>query len=145
MSGFRDLLGKELPPSDWHVVTQEQIDAFAAVTGDRQWIHVDAERAERESPFGATVAHGFLTLSLVSGLRAESFAVTGYAMVVNYGLDRVRFPSPVPAGSRVRARFRVLAVEDTSGGERAVVEATVERDGSDKPVCVAELVLVGLR
>jgi acyl dehydratase len=145
MSGFRDLLGKELPPSDWHVVTQEQIDAFAAVTGDRQWIHVDVARAERESPFGATVAHGFLTLSMVPGVRAESFVVTGYAMVVNYGLDRVRFPSPVPAGSRVRARFRVLAVEDTSGGERAVVEATVERDGSDKPVCVAEFVLVGLR
>lgn len=145
MSGFRELLGRELSPSDWHLVTQEQIDAFAGVTGDRQWIHVDVERASRESPFGATVAHGFLTLSLIPGLRSESFAVDGFTTTVNYGVDRVRFPGPVPAGSRVRARFRVLSVEDVAGGERAVVEATVEREGLEKPVCVAELVLLGLR
>jgi acyl dehydratase len=145
MSGFRQLVGRELPPSGWHVVTQEQIDAFAELTGDRQWIHVDVERASSESPYGGTVAHGFLTLSLVPGLRAEAFAASGYRWTVNYGLDRVRFPAPVPAGSRIRARFRVLSVEEVPGGERAVVEATVERDGSEKPVCVAELVLLGLR
>ncbi|MHB8642013.1 MAG: MaoC family dehydratase [Gaiellaceae bacterium] len=130
--------------SPWFEIAQERIDAFAAATEDRQSIHVDPELAA-QGPFGTTVAHGFLTLSLLVPLWNSVASVEGYRVVVNYGLNRVRFPGPVRSGSRVRASFRVTAVEDVPGGEQATVEATVECEGSEKPVCVAEMILRYLR
>lgn len=140
MSAFADLIGEELGPTDWLVVAQERIDEFAHATGDPQWIHVDRERAT-EGPFGTTIAHGFLTLSLCIPLLAEVLELPGYRMGINYGVNKVRFPAPVPSGSRIRARFTVQSVEEVAGGEQGVILATVEREGGDKPVCVAELVL----
>jgi acyl dehydratase len=140
VSGIAELLGTELGPSGWIDVDQQRIDAFAAATDDSQWIHVDPERAAA-GPFGTTVAHGFLTLSLCVPLLSEVLHVDGYRLSINYGLNRVRFPAPVPAGSRVRGRFRVASVEEVEGGDQAVLEATVEREGAEKPVCVAELVV----
>ena len=132
-----DLLGRELV-SDWFSIEQERIDEFARATDDPQWIHTDPVRAA-EGPFGATIAHGFLTLSLVVPLFEQALpTLDGYRLSVNYGLNRVRFPAPVPAGSRVRARFVVEDVEEVSGGEQARVAATIEREGQEKPVCVAE-------
>ncbi|MDW8338402.1 MAG: MaoC family dehydratase [Thermoleophilia bacterium] len=144
MSSLAELVGRELGPTSWLEVTQERIDAFARATDDPQWIHVDPERARVESPFGTTVAHGFLTLSLCVPMLYEVLPAGG-TMAVNYGANRVRFPAPVPAGSRVRGRFRVLSVEEASLGERATIEATVEREGSERPVCVAELVVLRVR
>jgi acyl dehydratase len=135
--------GFQTGPSDWLEVGQERIDGFAAVTEDRQSIHVDAEQAAA-GPFGTTVAHGFLTLSLLIRLW-DDVAPAHDGVTLNYGLNRVRFPAPVPAGSRIRARFRVAEVTEVDGGEQAVIEATVEREGGEKPVCVAELVLRFLR
>lgn len=132
-------VGRELGTSPWIEIDQTRINAFAEVTGDPQWIHVDAERAAR-GPFGTTVAHGFLTLSLMPWFLERSIAVEGSRMGVNYGLNRVRFPSPVPVGSRLRAHTRLLACEAVEGGFQLVIEATVEREHSLKPVCVAELV-----
>ena len=140
MSALRDLVGVELGPSGWIDVTQERIDAFAAATGDPQWIHVDLERAAA-GPFGTTIAHGFLTLSLCVPLMSKTLALTGYRMGINYGVNKVRFPAPLPSGSRLRARFTVQSVDEVAGGEQGVVLATLEREGGDKPVCVAELVL----
>lgn len=140
MSVLGDLAGIELGPTSWHEITQARIDAFAAGTHDPQWIHVDPERAAA-GPFGTTIAHGFLTLSLCVPMLYELLPPSD-AMMINYGLNRVRFPTPVPSGSRVRGRFRVASVETTPQGERAVVEATVECEGDDKPACVAELVLL---
>ena len=140
MSAFTDLVGRELGPTDWFEVTQERIDEFARATDDPQWIHTDPERAA-EGPFGTTIAHGFLTLSLCVPLMSETLSLSGYQMGINYGVNRVRFPAPTPSGSRIRARFTVQSVEEVAGGEQGVVLATVERDGGDKPVCVAELVL----
>jgi acyl dehydratase len=137
---LRELVGVELGPSQWLEVSQERIDAFAQATNDRQWIHVDPERAVRESPFHTTVAHGFLTLSLCVPALVGVVPL-GDRTAINYGVDRVRFPSPVPAGSRIRARFVVESVGPVAGGEQAVLVATVEREGGDRPVCVAELVL----
>jgi acyl dehydratase len=137
-----DLAGRELGPTSWLEVTQERIDAFAAATDDPQWIHVDPERAAA-GPFGTTIAHGFLTLSLCVPMLYEVLPPSG-AMAVNYGTNRVRFLAPVPSGSRVRGRFRVLDVELTPHGERARIEATVECDGLDKPVCVAELLVLSV-
>ena len=128
--------GLEVGPSRWLDVPQERIDAFAEATEDRQWIHVDPRRAA-EGPFGSTVAHGYLTLSLLVPIAYELLPLEDARLVVNYGLDRVRFPAPVPAGSRVRGTFRVADVRDVDGGVQARVEATVERDGGDRPVCVA--------
>ena len=136
----QDLLGAELGPTEWLEITQERVNAFAAATDDPQWIHVDPERAAA-GPFGGTIAHGFLTLSLCVPFMGELVRPDGYAMGINYGVNRVRFPAPVPVGSRIRARFRVASVEQVTGGDQAVVEATVEREGGDKPVCVAELVV----
>jgi acyl dehydratase len=141
VSTLGDLVGSELGPTSWIEVSQERIDAFAAATDDPQWIHVDAERAA-EGPFGATIAHGFLTLSLCVPMLYEALPERGGTMAVNYGTNRVRFPAAVPSGSRIRGRFRVLRVEDTVLGERGTIEATVECDGVDKPVCVAELVVL---
>jgi acyl dehydratase len=138
MNRVADLVGVELGPTGWIEVTQARIDAFAAATGDPQWIHVDPERAA-EGPFGTTIAHGFLTLSLCVPMLYEALP-PAEGMVVNYGVNRVRFPAAVPSGGRVRGRFRVLGVEPGGAGERITIEATVECEGVGKPVCVAELV-----
>ena len=142
MTAFGELVGVELGPSSWIEVTQERIDAFAAATEDPQWIHVDAERAAA-GPFGETIAHGFLTLSLCIPAVRELLPASGDAMI-NYGVDRVRFPAPVPSGSRIRGRLRIASLEPAGEGERALVEARVECEGVEKPVCVAELVLLTL-
>ena len=140
MSALESLVGVELGPTEWREMSQERIDAFAAATDDPQWIHTDPARAA-EGPFGGTIAHGFLTLSLCVPMLDEVLPAKG-AMSVNYGTNRVRFPAPVPSGSRVRGRFRVLDVQDTELGARANIEAVVEREGSDRPVCVAELIVL---
>jgi acyl dehydratase len=130
--------GDTFGPSSWIDVPQEKIDGFAEATGDHQWIHVDPERA-KDGPFGTTIAHGYLTLSLLPVASYEVVPREG-GMAINYGLNRVRFPAPVPVGSRVRARFEVLGVEEHDWGGQATMQATVEREGGEKPVCVAELV-----
>lgn len=133
-------VGQEIAVSDWITVTQRQIDLFAEATGDRQWIHVDVERA-RAGPFGAPIAHGFLTLSLLAAFFENAMRVLESSMGVNYGLNRVRFTAPVPVDSRLRARIRLLGCEDIPGdGIQMVCEVTVEREGSSKPVCVAETI-----
>ncbi len=131
--------GVEFGPSSWIDVPQEKIDAFAEATGDHQWIHVDPERAAA-GPFGTTIGHGYLTLSLLPAMSYEVVPRQEGGMAVNYGLNRVRFPAPVPSGSRVRGTFRVASVEEADWGFQATMTATVEREGGDKPVCVAELV-----
>ena len=133
-------VGQEIGISDWLPIDQERVNAFAEVTGDRQWIHVDVERATRESPFGGPIAHGYLTLSLLAKFAGECIAVDGIKLAVNYGLNRVRFASPVKVGSRVRARFVLAAVEDITGGAQMIWQATIEIEGSEKPACAAEMV-----
>jgi acyl dehydratase len=136
---LRSLVGQELGVSDWMVLTQETINAFAEVTGDRQWIHVDVERAKRESPFGATIAHGFLTLSLVTQLHSQTVRVEGdQTMGINYGLNRVRFISPVRSGSRIRSRSVIQGLEDFADGVQAAWLITVELENAEKPALVAE-------
>jgi acyl dehydratase len=131
-------VGQEVAVTDWFTVTQQHIDQFADATGDHQWIHVDPERA-KAGPFGATIAHGYLTLSLLAGfLDAASFEVRGVSMGINYGLNKVRFMAPVPVGSRLRARMRLLEAAPIQGGLQLTWQSTIEREGSDKPVCVAE-------
>jgi acyl dehydratase len=131
--------GAEFGPSAWIEIPQETIDAFAAATGDRQWIHVEPERAA-QGPFGSTIAHGYLTLSLLPAMSYEVLPHQDGGMGVNYGLNRVRFPAPVPVGSRVRGSFRVDSVEEAEWGHQAQLTATVEREGGEKPVCVAEVI-----
>lgn len=131
--------GAEFGPSSWIEIPQETIDAFAAATGDRQWIHVEPERAA-QGPFGSTIAHGYLTLSLLPAMSYEVLPHQDDGMGVNYGLNRVRFPAPVPVGSRVRGSFRVDSVEEAEWGHQAQLTATVEREGGEKPVCVAEVI-----
>ena len=131
--------GAEFGPSSWIDVPQERINAFADATGDHQWIHVDPARAA-QGPFGGTIGHGYLTLSLLPAMSYEVLPRQEGGMGINYGLNRVRFPAPVPSGSRVRGTFRVDAVERADWGHQATLTATVEREGGDKPVCVAELV-----
>jgi acyl dehydratase len=139
--GLRELIGKEIGPSDWREVTQEMINAFAEISGDDQWIHVDVERAKTESPFGTTVAHGNLTLSLVDGFRRSMTDQTGFKLGVNYGWDKVRFPAPVPAGSRVRARSEVVSVDELDGGWLHVVTRfKLELEGVEKPCFVGDSV-----
>jgi acyl dehydratase len=141
---IRDLTGQELL-SGWREIDQARVDLFAEATDDPQWIHTDPERAAA-GPFGTTIAHGFLTLSLLVPLFEEALPpLEGYALTVNYGLNRVRFTAPLPVGSRIRARFRIEDVEDVQGGEQARVAATVEREGQEKPVCVAEALFRFLR
>ncbi len=136
---LRGLVGQEVAIGDWFTVTQEQISAFADVTRDHQWIHIDQERARRDSPFGTTVAHGFLTLSLLSYLHSQAVQVrAGARLSLNYGLNRVRFTSPVPAGSRIRARSTLREVTDVPQGVRLLWAVTVEIEGSQKPALVAE-------
>jgi acyl dehydratase len=132
--------GEELGVSGWHEVTQRDIDAFAEVTGDHQWIHVDPERA-KETPFGGTIAHGYYTLSLAPKLTEEVLKMEGFAFAVNYGLNRVRFPAPVPVDSKVRMRAKLAELEAIPGGAQMIMELTFERDGGDKPVCVAQSVV----
>ena len=139
MSALTDLIGKDLGPTEWFEVDQARIEEFARATDDPQWIHVDPVRAA-EGPFGTTIAHGFLTLSLLVPLMSRTLQLSGYRMGINYGVNKVRFPAPVPSGSRIRATFTVQSVDEVPGGEQGVILATVEREGGDKPVCVAELV-----
>jgi acyl dehydratase len=134
------LVGTELGISDWYEVTQEAVQQFADATADHQWIHLDVERAKKESPFGGPIAHGFLTLSLVVPLVAQVLTITDVKMGVNYGLNKVRFPAPVPVGSKVRARVTLKESEQVAGGLQNVLTVTVEREGGDKPVCIAEWV-----
>lgn len=133
-----EYVGREVGTSDWLDVSQERINQFAEATEDRQWIHLDVERAARESPFKETIAHGFLSLSLLSVLGKSAMSVDGVRMGINYGLNRVRFVSPVPAGARIRGRFTLATLEEIKGGVQATWNVTVERDGSAKPCCVAE-------
>jgi acyl dehydratase len=138
---LRALQGRPIGPSEWREVTQADIDAFAELSRDHQWIHVDVQRAKAESPFGTTVAHGNLTLSMIDGFRPELLESTGFKLGVNYGWDKVRFPAPVPAGSRIRASVETVSVEEKGGGWHQIVQRwTVEVEGSEKPACVAESV-----
>ena len=138
---LRELIGKPIGPSDWIEVTQSDIDKFAEVSRDDQWIHVDVERAERESPFGATVAHGNLTLSLIDGFRRQLIRQEGVTLGINYGWNKVRFPAPVLAGAKVRATAEVQSVDELGDGWwHVVTKFTLESEGGDKPVCVAESV-----
>ncbi|MFB9240181.1 MaoC family dehydratase [Massilia antarctica] len=141
LADMQALTGQELAVSDWVEITQERVNLFADVTEDHQWIHVDLERCARESPFGGPVAHGFLTLSLISGLFERALRMVDAKMVVNYGLNKVRFPAPVPVGSRVRARLTLQQVEPIDGGAQLEWSVVVEREGGTKPVCVAELLI----
>jgi acyl dehydratase len=134
---LRPLVGTEIGLSDWITVTQERIQLFAEATNDHQWIHLDPERA-KSGPFGTTIAHGFLTLSLLPEMGASAFQVRGTRMGVNYGLNKVRFAAPVPSGSRLRGRFKLIGYEPLDGGAQLTVQVTMEREGSDKPVCIAE-------
>jgi len=139
-SGIDDIksrVGQEMGVSDWHLVTQEEINAFADVTGDHQWIHVDVERA-KQTPFGGTIAHGYYTLSLVPQFSYTLFTVEGFAFGLNYGVNKVRFPAPLPVGSKVRMRVAMSSVDDIPGGIQMATTCTFEREGGEKPVCVAE-------
>jgi acyl dehydratase len=138
---LRTLVGKTLGTSDWFQITQHRVDAFADGTGDHQWIHCDPERAKLESPYGTTVAHGFLTLSLCNTLMQQIFTIEGLKMVLNYGLNRVRFPSPVKVGSRVRMTSILLELKETRGSVQAVCKQTFEVEGEPRPACVAETIV----
>jgi acyl dehydratase len=138
---LKGLVGRTIGPSDWREVTQEVIDQFAEVSGDHQWIHVDVERAKTESPFGRTIAHGNLTLSMIDGFRPTLMESTGFKLGVNYGWNKVRFPAPVPSGSRIRGSVEVLTVDEVGDGWYQITQKwTVEVEGSEKPACVAESV-----
>jgi acyl dehydratase len=140
-AGLAGLVGTEVAVSDWFAVGQDRIAAFADATDDRQWIHVDPERCARESPFKAPVAHGFLTLSLLPAMLESALHIEGMRMGLNYGLNKVRFPAPLPAGSRVRARWRLAAADPIDGGLQLAWEAAIEREGGERPVCVAEFLI----
>ena len=137
LTELQALVGTEIGTSDWVTVEQERIDEFARATGDLQWIHVDPVRAAA-GPFGGTIAHGFLTLSLLPQMGASAIDIGGVRMGVNYGLNKVRFPAPVPVGSRLRGHFKLTGFEPIEGGAQITFEVTMEREGSAKPVCVAE-------
>ena len=139
LADLKGLIGQEIAVSDWLTITQERINQFADATGDHQWIHVDPERA-KASPFGSTIAHGFLTLSLLPLFTQECIRMPSVRMGVNYGVNKVRFINPVPVGSRLRGRFMLKAVEDIAGGVQMTMLATIELEGVDKPACVAESV-----
>jgi acyl dehydratase len=134
-------LGERLGPTGWTTVTRSQVDGFADVTYDHQWIHVDEERA-KEGPFGTTIAHGYLTLSLVPLFLGQLLEVTGVSMAVNYGLEKVRFPAPVPVGSRLQASAEIVDVQSRTGTTQVTVRVSVECDAADKPVCVADVVIL---
>jgi acyl dehydratase len=140
LAQLKELVGQEVAVSDWTKVTQERVNQFAEATGDLQWIHLDVERSKKESPYGGTIAHGFLTLSLLPMLMASAISMPDVKMGVNYGLNKVRFPARVPVGSNLRARMTLVTVEDIPGGAQVTWLVTIEREGGDKPVCVAESV-----
>jgi acyl dehydratase len=139
LADLESLVGQPVASSDWITVGQDRIDQFAQATGDHQWIHIDPVRAAA-GPFGCTIAHGFLTLSLLPEMSASAMEVLDTRMGVNYGLNRVRFPAPVPSGARLRGHFKLLGYEPLEGGAQLTMEVTMEREGSPKPVCVAESV-----
>jgi acyl dehydratase len=141
LSELPALKGSELGTSDWIEVTQDRVNLFADATDDHQWIHVDTERAKAESPFGGPIAHGYLTLSLLIPMWSQVLTVTDSTMAVNYGLNKVRFPAPVPVGSKVRLTATLADVEELKGGYQLTVSAVIERENGDKPVCIAEPVL----
>jgi acyl dehydratase len=141
IEGLKDLVGSEIGVSDWLAVTQERILQFAEVTEDRQWIHVDRQRAQRESPYGTTVAHGFLTLSLLGQFLKQVVEVRGAPVGINYGLNRARFPAPVRSGTRIRARVGLDSARDFQGGMEAVFSFIVECEGTEKPCCVAQWIV----
>jgi acyl dehydratase len=141
MAGLPQLKGSVLGTSEWFDITQDRVNTFADATDDHQWIHVDVERAERESPFGGPIGHGFLTLSLFVPMWSQVLVVTDTTMAVNYGLNKVRFPAPVPVGSKVRLTATLEDVEEVKGGLQLTVGGVVEREGGDKPVCVLEAVM----
>ena len=138
--GAKALVGEHLGYSDWIEITQERVNQFAEATGDYQWIHVDPERAKAESPFGGPIAHGYLTLSLGPMLQPQIMQFTGFKMGVNYGANKVRFPSPVPVGANLRLGSKLLAVDDIAGGIQCTFEFTFEVEGASKPSCVAEII-----
>jgi acyl dehydratase len=141
VEGMQSLVGQEVGPSEWRTVTQADIDAFAELSGDHQWIHVDPERAKTESPYGTTIAHGNLTLATVDGFRGELIDATGFALGVNYGWNKIRFPAPVPVDSRIRARGELVSFDDLGGGwYQAVTRFTIEVEGADKPSFVGDSV-----
>jgi acyl dehydratase len=140
IEGVQGMVGQHLGHSDWVEITQEQVNRFAEATGDHQWIHVDPERAAKESPFGGPIAHGYLTLSLLPSLMPQILEIQGFRMGVNYGTEKVRFPSPVPVGSRVRAGATLDSAEPIEGGLHMVVTVTIEVEGGSKPACVATTV-----
>lgn len=137
---LRPLVGGVLGTSEWLTISQERIQQFADATGDQQWIHVDVERASK-GPFGRPIAHGFLTLSLLPILTQTAYRIVHCSSGVNYGLNKVRFPAPVPVGSRLRAVFRLLAYSDIEGGAQIEIEMTIEKEGGSKPVCIAESII----
>ncbi len=138
---LRQRIGQEIAVSDWLTVTQERINLFADATDDHQWIHIDPARAAADSPFGGTIAHGYLVLSLLPRLVAQALALPRDKMTINYGSNRVRFTAPVRAGRRIRARVSLLAMEDVAGGVQLTWKIVVELEGSEKPACVAEIIL----
>lgn len=142
LQSLKQFIGREIAVTDWFPVTQERIQKFAEATEDRQWIHLDRERAIKESPYGATIAHGFLTLSLLSYFMKQAIEIRGgIRMAINYGLNRVRFPSPVRAGSQIRARIRLQSLKDFPDFEEVAFAVSIECEGADKPCCVAEWIV----
>jgi acyl dehydratase len=142
IQSLKDYVGREIAVTEWLTVSHERINQFADATGDHQWIHVDAERARRESPYGATIAHGFLTLSLISHFLREAVRLpASVRQTINYGLNRVRFPAPVRAGEKIRARIRLQSCKKLPGSVEVIYEITVEAEGGEKPCCVAEWVV----
>ena len=139
---IRDLVGTEILVGDWIIITQERIDAFADATGDRQWIHTDRGRAMRDSPYGTTIAHGYLTVSLLPQQTQRFFGQYGVARAINYGCDKIRFPAPVLSGDRIRAHFSLLSVEDVEGGLKLTLSVTVEAENQSRPVCYAETISI---
>ncbi|MFX0579329.1 MaoC family dehydratase [Nocardia nepalensis] len=143
MEALRTAAGADLGVSRWIEVAQDRIDAFADATEDRQWIHIDPERAAN-GPYGTTIAHGYLTLSLLPPLMADLISIKDASARINYGLNKVRFPSPIPAGSRIRGRAQIVSVDEVPGGLQTVIQATIEREGGDKPACIAEYIVRAL-
>jgi acyl dehydratase len=141
LADMKALVGQEVAVSPWFDITQERINRFADATGDHQWIHTDVERARRESPFGGTIGHGFMTIALIPAMLESAVTLEDVKMGINYGLNKVRLPAPVPAGSRVRARLTIRRIDDIEGGAQVEWGVVVEREGGDKPVCVAEVLM----
>jgi acyl dehydratase len=141
VDGMRELVGKEIGPSEWRTITQADIDAFAELSGDHQWIHVDPERAKAESPFGTTIAHGNLTLATVDGFRQQLLKPIGFALAVNYGWNKIRFPAPVRVDSRIRARLEIASLDEVGGGWlQMITRITLEVEGNEKPCFVGDSV-----